>query len=178
MKLNEIHMRDPFILPYEGVYYLYGTRSFHNTGFNVHTSTDLENWSEAHSVFEAQPGFWGTHDFWAPEVHVYKDKFYMFASFIAPGVNRGTAILVADSPMGPFRPHSDGAVTPRDWMCLDGTFHLDEDGQPWMVFCHEWVQIGDGTVCAIKLSEDLHHAISEPIKLWKASAASAVRHLA
>ena len=71
MKLNEIHMRDPFILPYEGVYYLYGTRSFHNTGFNVHTSTDLENWSEAHSVFEAQPGFWGTNDFWAPEVHVY-----------------------------------------------------------------------------------------------------------
>ena len=178
MKLNEIHMRDPFILPYEGVYYLYGTRSFHNTGFNVHTSTDLENWSEAHSVFEAQPGFWGINDFWAPEVHVYKGKFYMFASFINPHVHRGTAILVADSPMGPFRPHSDGAVTPRDWECLDGTFHLDEDGQPWMVFCHEWVQINDGTVCAIKLSDDLHHAISEPIELWKASAAPAVRHLA
>ena len=178
MKLNEIHMRDPFILPYEGVYYLYGTRSFHNTGFDVHTSTDLETWSEPHTVFEAHPGFWGTQDFWAPEVHMYKGKFYMFASFITPGIHRGTAILVADTPMGPFVPHSDGTVTPSDWECLDGTFHLDEDGQPWMVFCHEWTQINDGTVCAIKLSDDLHHAISEPIELWKASAAPAVRHLA
>ena len=57
MKFSEIHMRDPFILPYEGVYYLYGTRSFHDTGFDVYTSTDLLNWSEAHPVFEAQPGF-------------------------------------------------------------------------------------------------------------------------
>jgi hypothetical protein len=46
-----------------------------------------------------------------------------------------------------------------------------------MVFCHEWVQINDGTVCAIKLSDDLHHAISEPIELWKASDAPCVRHL-
>ena len=26
MKLNEINIRDPFILPYEGKYYMYGTR--------------------------------------------------------------------------------------------------------------------------------------------------------
>lgn len=26
MKFNEIHIRDPFILPHEGTYYLYGTR--------------------------------------------------------------------------------------------------------------------------------------------------------
>ena len=25
MKLSEIHIRDPFILPYEGKYYMYGT---------------------------------------------------------------------------------------------------------------------------------------------------------
>ena len=30
-------------------------------------------------------------------------------------------------------------------MTLDGTFWV-EDGVPYMVFCHEWVQIKDGTV--------------------------------
>jgi len=27
MKSNEINIRDPYILPYDGKYYLYGTRS-------------------------------------------------------------------------------------------------------------------------------------------------------
>jgi hypothetical protein len=54
-------------------------------------------------------------------------------------------------------------------MCLDGTFYLDKIGQPWMIFCHEWVQAVDGTICAIKLSPDLSHAISDPVELLKST---------
>jgi hypothetical protein len=68
-------------------------------------------------------------------------------------------------------PHSQGAVTPKDWMCLDGTFYLDKNNNPWIVFCHEWVQIGDGTVCAARLSEDLTTIISEPVTLFHSSSA-------
>jgi hypothetical protein len=93
----------------------------------------------------------------------------MFASFIGEGCNRGTAILRADRPTGPYKPWSDGAVTPRDWMCLDGTLHIDEAGDPWMVFCHEWVQIGDGTVCAARLSKDFKTLESEPVTLFASS---------
>ena len=53
----------------------------------------------------------------------------MFASFKAAGVCRGTQILVADHPKGPFVPHSDGPVTPRDWECLDGTLYVDPGGK-------------------------------------------------
>lgn len=173
MKFNEIHIRDPFILPYDGVYYLYGTRCRPTAtrGFDVYTSTDLENWSEPKSILEAHDGFWGTQDFWAPEVHYYQGKFYLFATFKSETVHRGTAILVSDTPDGTFRPHSDGPVTPRDWECLDGTLYVDDAGKPYLVFCHEWTQIQDGTMCAVELTKDLSAPVGAPIHLWNASSA-------
>ena len=47
MKLSEIHIRDPFILPFEGKYYLFGTPGKFawqgGAGFWCHISDDLEN---------------------------------------------------------------------------------------------------------------------------------------
>lgn len=88
-----------------------------------------------------------------PERKRYKDKFDMFASFKAKGVCRGTQILIADEPAGPYRFHSDGPVTPREWECLDGTLYFDKKDKPWMVFCHEWLQVGDGEICAMPLRQ-------------------------
>ncbi len=169
MKTNEINIRDPFVLPYQGLYYMYGSRVGEQTGFDVYISEDLDDWSEPHSVFERYEGFWGQEQFWAPEVHLYKGKFYMFASFNGEGVCRGTAILVSDSPKGPFVEHSEGAVTPAEWECLDGTLYVAPGGKPYMVFCHEWLQVGDGTVCAMELTEDLKSSASQPVVLWRAS---------
>ena len=175
MKLSEIHIRDPFILTHEGKYYLYGTRGkntwerqpLKNLGFDVYISDDLENWSEPKPIFEYFEGFWGETQYWAPEVHKYNDKFYMLASFIADGYHRGTAILVCDTPDGRFKEHSNKAITPRDWECLDGTLYLEND-TPYIVFCHEWTQIKNGTICAMELSKDLKKAVGEPVVLWSA----------
>ena len=178
MKLEDINIRDPFVLPYDGKYYMYGTRvkgmwekSDVPYGFDVYESSDLSHWSGPISVFERPESFWGTHSFWAPEVHIYKDKFYMFASFKSEIDRRGTAILVSDNPKGPFKEHSEGAVTPHNWECLDGTFYL-EGSVPYIVFCHEWVQVKDGTICALRLTDDLKESIGEPIELWHAGDAS------
>ncbi|MBO5312556.1 MAG: family 43 glycosylhydrolase [Clostridia bacterium] len=180
MQLNEINIRDPFILPFDGRYYMYGTRA-ENTwiqekrdsyGFDVYVSEDLENWSDAISIFEISKGFWGEYQFWAPEVHYYNGKFYLFATFSSDSRRRGTAILVSDTPDGKFKEHSKGAVTPEEWECLDGTFYC-ENGIPYMIFCHEWTQIHDGEVCAIQLTEDLKEPQGKPFTLWKASSAGA-----
>jgi len=53
---------------------------------------------------------------------------------------------------------------------LDGTLYVEDD-RPWMVFCHEWVQIDDGTMNAVRLSEDLAKPLGEPILLFRASEA-------
>ena len=175
MKRSEINIRDPFVLVHEGKYYLYGTRGATcwgpADGFDVYVSDDLENWSGPHEVFHNDGSFWADRNYWAPEVHLWQGSFYMFASFKHPDVHRGTAILKADSPLGPFRPHSDGCVTPADWECLDGTLYVSKAGKPYMVFCHEWLQVGDGEILAMPLTDDLRAAAGEPRLLFRASQA-------
>ena len=178
LKNIDIHIRDPFVLPVaaERQYYLYGTTgpecwTDFATGIDYYTSPDLENWEGPFPAFRPPAGFWADRNFWAPEVHVYHGRYTLFASFKAEGVRRGTQILAADSPQGPFLPISGGPATPRDWECLDGTLFVDADDQPWMVFCHEWVQVGDGEICAVRLSADLTAAVAEPRLLFRASEA-------
>jgi arabinan endo-1,5-alpha-L-arabinosidase len=178
MNLSGLHLRDPFVLPVpsERRYYLYGTMgkyawSESAVGFDCYTSPDLHTWDGPFPVFRPPDDFWANRNFWAPEVHLWHGRYLMFASFKAEGLCRGTQILVAGSPLGPFHPLRPGPVTPPEWECLDGTFYVAPDGSPWMVFCHEWVQVSDGEICALPLAEDLASAIGEPVLLFRASAA-------
>ena len=175
MLLTDINIRDPFVLVHGGKYYLYGTRGATcwgpADGFDVYVSEDMREWGGPHEIFHNDGTFWADRNYWAPEVYLYRGAFYMFASFKAGGVCRGTAILRAESPMGPFVPHSDGCVTPADWECLDGTLYVDKAGKPYMIFCHEWVQIGDGEMCVMPLTDDLKAPAGEPRLLFRASEA-------
>lgn len=178
-RAQDIHIRDPFVLPMaeEGNYYLFGTTdpdpwNKPGIGFDSYVSKDLVTWEGPHRVFTPPTGFWGTHDFWAPEVHRYQGKYYLFATFITPGRKRGTHILVADQPLGPYLPLGPDPATPKDWQCLDGTLYLDEQNEPWLVFCHEWVEVNDGEIWAQKFSQDLTCGVQDPILLFRASEAS------
>lgn len=178
LKNTDIHVRDPFVLPVpaEKRYYLYGTMGPYTwtnsaVGFDCYTGTDLQAWEGPFSAFRPPAGFWSDRNFWAPEVHLYNGRYYMFASFKAEGACRGTQILAADTPEGPFLPITDGPITPRDWECLDGTLFIDADDHPWIVFSHEWVQVGDGEICALQLAGDLKSALGQPKLLFRASEA-------
>lgn len=176
IKRNDIQIRDPFVLTHDGKYYLYGTTDKdcwgeYGYGFDCYISEDLDNWQGPIHAFVPPSDFWADRNFWAPEVYEYKNRFYMFATFKSDDGCRGTQILSAASPDGPFAPHSAGAVTPMDWECLDGTLYIDAGGSPWMIFCHEWTQVGDGAMCAVRLSDDLTHATDEPVELFHASEA-------
>lgn len=180
-RTGEIRIRDPFVLadPDRACYFLYGTTGFGGAaaawGFDVYRSVDLEHWEGPLPAFRPPPDFWATTQFWAPEVHRRRGRYYMFATFKAPGRYRGTQILAADRPEGPFLPLSSGPVTPPHWECLDGTFHLEEDGTPYLVFCHEWVQIANGAMCALPLLPDLTAAAGPPRLLFSAADAPWVR---
>lgn len=178
MKLSEINVRDPFILSdiATKTYYLYGTMPFYDgIGFYCYTSKDLDSWSGPFKVFTPKKNFWGTKEYWAPEVHIYHGQYYMFASFKGDGYARSTQILCSSSPMGPFHVHSN-IVTPKDWECLDGTLYVDKSNNPYMIFCHEWLQIDDGTICAVPLSDDLKDAVGDPVTLFKGSDAKWSEH--
>ena len=173
MKREEIHIRDPYILPYEGKYYLYGTgipgAEDIDLGrqFWCYISEDLEHWSEPILCFDAPGDFWAEKNFWAPEVYYYNDRFYMLASFYAEGKMRTTQALVSDRPQGPFELCGE-PLTPKDWMCLDGTLYIEDD-IPYLIFCHEWVQIADGEIAMVPLKKDLSGPSGEVKILFKAS---------
>ena len=146
----------------------------------AYTSKDLENWTGPNYVFERPAEWWADRGIWAPEMHAYQGKYYLFLTFDSshafpeqwrnwlPRVKRGSQILVADSPLGPFQPFANHPTLPEDMMTLDGTLWV-QDGVPYMVYCHEWVQIKDGTVEMIQLKDDLSGTIGEPRRLFDGS---------
>ena len=177
LKREDIRIRDPFILTDldTGCYYMYGTTDLEvgtlhaEPRFSVYKSYDLENFEGPKVIFDGKKNnFWANRDFWAAEVHKHRGKYYLFGSCKAEGRCRATEIFVSDTPDGEYIPVSDKPATPASWECLDGTFFVD-GGVPYMVFSHEWVQIGDGEIHATELSEDLTRPVGEPFLLFKAS---------
>lgn len=173
--LKDIPIRDPFVLHEGEKYYLYSSSEKNGKPcFICYCSDDLHTLSEPVVIFEKNDDFWGTKDYWAPEVHKYKGRYYLFASCKADNHCRGTCIFVSDSPNGKLVPLVNGAVTPLEWECLDGTLYV-ENGEPYIIFCREWLQVKNGEMYIAKLSEDLTHLVSEPTLLFKAKDASWTR---
>lgn len=172
MKSSDINIRDPFVLFENDTYYLYGTRAENFGqfvgGFDVYTSNDLVDFDGPFECFSSPKYNLNKKVNWAPEVHKYEGKYFMFATFTIGAGKRGTYVLIADNPLGKFVPHSKGALTPKKWSCLDGTLYV-EDGTPYLVFCHEHTQIYDGTICYVELSKDLTTSIGDVVTLFKGS---------
>ena len=151
----------------------------------VYTSTDLASWQGPQTIFTPAEDIWGdipVVGIWAPEMHAYQGKYYLFLTFDTrnqlaeqwrnwlPRVTRGSQVLVGDSPTGPFKPFQNRSTLPPDMMTLDGTLWV-EDGVPYMVFCHEWVQIVNGSIEYVRLKDDLSETVGEPKTLFYASEA-------
>ncbi|MGN1123336.1 MAG: glycoside hydrolase family 43 protein [Eubacterium sp.] len=173
MRLEQINIRDPFVLCEGDTFYLYGTRAKDfgkkTAGFDVYTSKDLVSWSAPQECFNSEKYGLNREVNWAPEVHRYNKIYYMTATFTKENGLRGTYVLKSENPLGPFVPHSNGAVTPDEWECLDGTLYFSNDGCAYLIFCHEHTQIIDGSVCYVRLNEDLTEAEGAPVRLFNGS---------
>lgn len=184
VKRSELRARDACVWPDPATqtYTMYFSSRGPNRRAAVvaYTSKNLEDWTGPHYVFERPAEWWADRGIWAPEMHAYRNKYYLFLTFDSshkfpeqwrdwlPRVKRASQVLVADNPMGPFEPFANRPTLPEDMMTLDGTL-WEEDGVPYMVFCHEWVQIKDGTVEMIQLTPDLSATVGEPKRLFHGS---------
>ncbi len=195
LKTKDIRVRDPFVYAdlKTKTYYMYAQSANRKnsgfTGVEAYASKDLIHWSAPQTVM-ALPGETDVKMVWAPEVHAFKSAYYLFATLTYDRIlpvkkpvekgswptmhERGTYIYRADAPTGPFKPLKNTSHTPEDWMALDGTLFV-EDGTPHMVFCHEWVQLIDGTMDVVRLKDDLSGTVGKPEVLFKASDAPGAR---
>lgn len=184
VNIDSLRWRDNCILadPVSKTYYMIGSKG---RSVGCYSSKDLKTWEGPTLIYTAPQDVWGDIpivSIWAPEMHYYNGKYYLFLTFDSRNkfpeqwrfwdsngrVTRGSQILVSDSPTGPYTAFAQHSTTPVDMMALDGTLWV-EDGIPYMVFCHEWVQITDGGICYIKLKDDLSETIGEPTYIVRAS---------
>lgn len=175
-KTEDIRLSDPFILADDatGMYYMTGT------GGMLWRSKDLRVWDGPFRVAQTDSESWmGPRPMiWAAELHKYNGKYYYFATFTNQsefiGEYRGNKIerrachvLVSDTPDGPYVPMADKTYLPADQPTLDATLWV-EDGKPYMLFCHEWLQNWNGTVEKIRLKDDFSGTAGERTLLFTA----------
>lgn len=189
-------MRDPNVIYHDGFYYMYGT------GWTCYKADSLDGpWQRLEIIKHADLEEYGVKTAsvanpWAPEIHEYNGKFYLFTTYACgahdcdykvkenmkgywqvPSGHRACIVLAADSPEGPFAPiskNSDGELghsTPSDIYTIDATLYVDREGQPWMVYSKEWMTTDapKGSFWAAKLSDDLSTFISEPELVFEAT---------
>lgn len=170
MRTEEINIRDPYVITYEGKYYLYGTRSAtcwgEADGFDCYVSADRKEWEGPIEVFHRPEGFFADRNYWAPECVRYQGAFYLIVTLGGSDRKKGTYILKSEHPEGPFYVYS-GRVTPEDWTCIDATLYV-ENGVPYIIFSHSFEDTPDGDMCMLQLTEDLKQAVGEPEKLFSA----------
>ena len=157
---NPMHTgADPFVLFYEGKYYMYsttensdfligandfGTATPEGDGIFVYTSDDMKSWTK-HGYALKKGDSIGEKWFWAPEVLEYRGKFYMVYA-----AEEHIAIASAEHPLGPFKQENKRWL--RDGAAIDGSFLVDDDGTVYLYY----VRLGDGNrIFVAKMKDDL-----------------------
>ena len=176
--MDSIILSDPYIFADEKTktYYMTGT------GGQLWKSYDLQLWNGPYNVIKTNPNSWmGTNPIiWAAEIHKYKGKYYYFATFTNPAIKidtvrgniierRACHILVSKKPDGPYVSFGNSIYLPANKPTLDGTFWIDKDGKPYMVYCGEWLQNWNGTIEKIELKPDLSGTIGKGKILFHSS---------
>lgn len=105
---------DPFILRFDGVYYLYPSAQCDEKGIRCFISKDLKEFEEYGYVAEDERLL----NAYAPEV-IYHDGYFLMCT--SPNGN-GHYFLKSESPLGPFH-----FITGNVKQMIDGTFVHDKD---------------------------------------------------
>ncbi len=124
---------DPFVMRYNGKYYLYPSTADGRGGIKVYESTDLINWTYmGFAVAEDEPTSVGAY---APEVIYYNGYFYMCQS----RAGQGHYIYRSESPTEGFTLISTSTLTEGDLnqgnlgMGIDGSFYISDDGRLYIM---------------------------------------------
>lgn len=122
---------DPFIMRYNGMYYLYCSTLDSETGVRGYKSADLVNWvpmtgEGLREGYVSQDNV--TKAAYAPEVYYFNGTFYMYTS----PAGAGHYILTSDSPEGPFV-----KATNNFGMAIDGSVLIDDDETMYFTYASQ-----------------------------------------
>lgn len=131
---------DPYVLRFNGKYYLYCSTKDYRKGIKAWSSEDLVNWKYEGLVTDDEISTGA----YAPEVIYWNGYFYMYTS----PAGKGHFVLKSESPTGPFK-----VQTENFGLSIDGSVFIDDDGK--FYFTHAGTQGIVGHEMADPLTVDL-----------------------
>ncbi|MCW0484944.1 glycoside hydrolase family 43 protein [Gaoshiqia sediminis] len=147
---------DPAPMVYNGTVYVYTSHDEDSTVNNFFTmydwrcysSKDMVNWTDHGAVASLKNFTWmnKTNGAWAPQCIERNGKFYLYV----PIHGEGIAVLVSDSPTGPFSDPIGKRLVDSDhiWQDIDPTVAFDDKGQAYLYW-------GNPGLWYVKLNEDM-----------------------
>lgn len=157
---SEYELGDPFIMRFNGLYYLYCSSA--GSYIKCWTSDDLVDFTYMGSVCDIPE----IHGAYAPEVCYFRGKFYMITS----PIGSGHYLLESLEPTGPFYLISDNYG-----LLIDGSFFIDDDGTQYMlraghegIICHHMPSVSQINVNGVTIKESyLNHWTEGPMIIKK-----------
>ena len=155
-ELKDVPLPDPQVYFEDGTYYIVGT-SDRGTGgkygivVDCYTTEDFVNYEEHRAIYDpAKYDGWEAVDskdgasIYAPELYCFDGVYYMYYSAIdAEGIRRNS-VVVANNPLGPYKPlknskvNGEAAPIFRDkndrFDALDITIFVDDDEEMYMYY--------------------------------------------
>jgi beta-xylosidase len=147
---------DPAPMVHNGTVYLYTSHDEDSTVNNFFTmydwrcysSKDMVNWTDHGAVASLKNFTWmdKTNGAWAVQCIERNGKFYLYV----PIHGEGIAVLVSDSPTGPFTDPIGKRLVDSDhiWQDIDPTVAIDDKGQAYLYW-------GNPSLWYVKLNEDM-----------------------
>lgn len=146
---------DPAPMVYDGVLYLYtGEDSEEDNGFynmtdwHCFSTTDMVNWTDNGVIMYPEDFEWAEPgSAWAAQCIERNGKFYFYVTVTTDG-GRAIGVAVGDSPTGPFKDALGKPLCGPNWLYIDPTVMIDDDGQAYLYF-------GNPNAYYCKLNEDM-----------------------
>lgn len=147
---------DPAPMVYKDRVYLYTSHDADSTVNNFfsmyewrcYSSGDMLNWTDHGAVASLKDFEWmdKANGAWAPQCIERNGKFYLYV----PIHGEGIAVLVSDSPTGPFSDPIGKRLVESDhlWQDIDPTVAIDGDGQAYLYW-------GNPALWYVKLNKDM-----------------------
>ena len=154
--VQTFYTADPAPLVHDGKVYVYTSHDEDETVNNFFTmvdwrcysTTDMVNWTDHGAVASLKNFGWmdKTNGAWAPQCIGRNGKFYLYV----PIHGEGIAVLVSDSPTGPFSDPLGKRLVDSDhiWQDIDPTVAIDDKGQAWLYW-------GNPQLWYVRLNEDM-----------------------
>lgn len=164
------YFADPFVFPWEGIYYAYGTgREVNGRVFEVLKSEDLVHWTSLGGAIEPR-GSSFYEDWWAPEVAAWKGTFYMYHSVGIGDRAHKLRVAVAEQPYGPFIGLAR-VLTRNELFAIDPHPFRDDDGSMYMYYARDFLQ-GErvGTALVVDRMLDMLTLEGKPRTVLRATA--------